>query len=260
MTALRQLYPPAPGDVTPDLPALYAYPPAGPDGRAWVRAGMVASADGAATVDGRSGGLSGPPDRVIFGLLRTLADVILVGAATARDEGYRPARVPPRWAALRDGRPAAPPIAVLSGRLELDLAGPLLAGPAAAGARTMVITARSAPQARRDEVARQADLIIAGEDRVDPAAAVAELARRGLRRVLAEGGPHLLGQLAGARLIDELCVTVSPVLAGGAAGRIIEGAPGTGTATPLELAHVLAGDGFLLCRYARRPGPGQPAP
>ena len=93
---------------------------------------MIESADGAAEVDGLSGGLSGPGDREVFGVLRALADVILVGAGTARDERYRPARVRPAWAGLRAGRPAAPPIAVLTGRLDLDLAGPLLTGPAPA--------------------------------------------------------------------------------------------------------------------------------
>jgi riboflavin biosynthesis pyrimidine reductase len=261
---MQQLYPPPAPGTAPDLPGLYAYP-AGSG--AWVRAGMVASADGAASVDGQSGGLSGPPDRVVFGLLRSLADVILVGAATVAAEGYRPARVAPRWAPLRGGRPAAPPIAVLSGRLDLDLDGPLLAGQPTDGARTMVITAGSAPEARRAAVARRAEVIVAGRDRVDLPAAVAELAGRGLHRVLAEGGPHLLGQLAAAGRLDELCVTVSPVLAGGAAGRIIEGPPSLVPAAPaaLELASVLTEDGFLLCRYVRRAagpaeGPAGPPP
>jgi riboflavin biosynthesis pyrimidine reductase len=154
--------------------------------------------------------------------------------------------VAPRWAALRTGRAATPPIAVLSGRLDLDPAGPLLAA-APAGARTIVITAESAPADRRAEVARHADVIIGGEHEVSAAAAVSALASRGYREILAEGGPHLLGQLAAAGLIDELCVTLSPVLAGGPAGRIIQGpasVPGR-----LTLAHVLAEGDYLLCRY-----------
>ena len=230
---MRLIYPGPAGNGPPDLPGLYAYPvragvgSAGPD-RPWVRAGMIESADGAAAVDGLSGGLGGPADRDVFGLLRALAGVILVGAGTARAEAYRPARVAERWAGLRAGRAATPPIAVLSGRLDLDPAGPLLAE-APAGARTIVITAESAPAARRADVARHADVIIGGEHEVTAAAAVSVLAGLGYREVLAEGGPHLLGQLAAADLIDELCVTISPVLAGGPAGRIIQGpalAPG----------------------------------
>ena len=221
---------------------------------------MIESADGAAAVDGLSRGLGGPADREVFGLLRALAGVILVGAATVRAEGYRPARVAARWAGLRAGRADTPPIAVLSGRLDLDPAGPLLAD-APAGARTIVITAESAPADRRAEVARHADVIIGGEHEVSASAAVSALASRGYRKILAEGGPHLLGQLAAASLLDELCLTISPVLAGGPAGRIIQGAgpapggPGAAS-TPagpsrMMLAHVLADGDYLLCRYLR---------
>ncbi len=262
---MRLIYPVPAGDGPPDLPGLYAYPAGAAGsaaaGRPWVRAGMIESTDGAATVNGLSGGLGGPADHEIFGLLRALAGVILVGAGTARAERYRPARVAARWAGLRAGRPDTPPIAVLSGRLDLDPAGPLLAD-APAGARTIVITAESAPPDRRAEVARHADVIIAGEHEVSAAAAISALASRGYRKVLAEGGPHLLGQLAAAGLLDELCVTISPVLAGGLAGRIIQGAQpapggpaadGTGPAAPsrLTLAHVLADGDYLLCRYLR---------
>jgi riboflavin biosynthesis pyrimidine reductase len=266
---MRLIYPAPAGGGQPDLARLYAYPdrghrgpggpvPGGPGetggaGRPWVRANMIGSADGAAAVDGLSGGLGGSSDHEIFGLLRALAGVILVGAGTARAEKYRPARVAPRWAALRAGRPDTPPIAVLSARLDLDPEGPLLAR-APAGARTIVITSESAPPHRRAQIARRAEVIIGGEHEVTAAAAVSALAGRGYREILAEGGPRLLGQLAAAGLIDELCVTVSPVLAGGPAGRIIQG-PASPAGSRLVLAHVLADDdGYLLCRYLARAG------
>ena len=265
---MRLIYPGPAGVTGPDLAGLYAYPDRGPaepgdGGRPWVRASMIESADGAAEVDGLSGGLGGSSDHEVFGLLRALAGVILVGAGTARAEGYRPARVAPRWASLRAGRPDTPPIAVLSGRLDLDPGGPLLAG-APGGARTIVITSQSAPADRREQMARHAEVIIAGEHGVTAAAAVRALAGRGYREILAEGGPHLLGQLAAAGLIDELCVTISPILAGGPAGRIIQGpapAPGgPGPGSRLALAHVLADDdGYLLCRYTRAASPGAAA-
>jgi riboflavin biosynthesis pyrimidine reductase len=250
---VRLIYPgPVPGGPA-DLAALYAYPAAedrAPAGRPWIRANMIESADGAATVDGLSGGLGGPADHEVFGVLRALAGVILVGAGTARAEAYRPARVAARWAPLRSGRSATPPIAVLSARLDLDPEGPLLAD-APDGARTIVITSESAPAGRRAELARRADVVIGGEHEVSAAAAVGALASRGYQEILAEGGPHLLGQLAAADLIDELCVTISPVLAGGVAGRIVQGQE-QGQASKLTLAHVLADDhGYLLCRYVR---------
>jgi riboflavin biosynthesis pyrimidine reductase len=69
--------------------------------------------------------------------------------------------------------------------------------------------------------------------------------------VLAEGGPHLLAQLVEAGLMDELCLTIGPLMAGPGASRIVAGAP---AAKPQELtlAHVLEDDGFLLCRYTRK--------
>ncbi len=240
------------------LAALYAYPEPAAHPSPWVRANMVESADGAATLEGRSGGLSGPADRLVFAVLRSLADVIVVGAGTARAERYRPVRAGEVWAALRPGRPPAPPIAVITRELDLNADAPLLAA-AAEGARTIVLTSEAAPAARRAAAARHADVIVAGRDAVAPAAAMAALAARGHRRVLVEGGPSLLGQIVAAGLLDELCLTLSPVLEGGRARRILAAPPGrvrpgpdgADAATGLRLAHVLEADGSLLCRYQR---------
>jgi riboflavin biosynthesis pyrimidine reductase len=250
---VRQIYPQESSGQEVILPGLYAYPDqAARRGAPWIRANMIASVDGAATAGGRSGGLSGPADHTVFGVLRALADVVLVGAATVRAEAYRPARVPGRWAALRDGRPPSPPIAVLSGRLDLDEGSALLAD-APPGARTIVITVQNAPADRRAAVAKRAELIIAGRDRVDLPAAIGALAALGHRRILTEGGPHLLGQLAEAGLLDEFCLTISPLLVGNGPGRIVQGTgtPGQASLGRLALAHVLEDQGYLLCRYVR---------
>jgi riboflavin biosynthesis pyrimidine reductase len=226
-----------------DLARLYAYP----EGRATLRANMVTSADGAAWLDGASAGLSSAADRHVFALLRALADVVVVGANTARVERYRPARVREGWEHLRAGRTPTPPIAVVSGRLDLDPASPLITG-APADARTIVITTGRAPEDVRAAVSRHADVIVAGEVAVDPKAAVQALYDRGHQRILAEGGPAVLGQLVAAGLLDELCLTIGPLLAGPGAPRIVSGAP-VAEALPLTLAHVLEDAGFLLCRY-----------
>ena len=240
---MRQLFPLAAD--SPDLPGLYAYP-AGP----CLRANMVSSADGAATLEGATKSLSSETDRHVFALLRTLSDVILVGAATARQEHYNPVRPRELWRHLRVGRPPTPPIAVVSGRLDLDPQSPLITA-APADARTIVITTAQAPPDRRAELATRAEVIVAGEQAVDLKAAVSALADRGHQRVLAEGGPHLLAQLVEAGLMDELCLTIGPLMAGPGASRIVAGAP---AAKPQELtlAHVLEDDGFLLCRYTRK--------
>jgi riboflavin biosynthesis pyrimidine reductase len=235
----------------PDLAALYAYP----DGP-WLRANMVSSADGAANLDGVSAALSSDTDRRLFALLRTLSDVIIVGAATVRTERYKPARTQEPWRHLRDGRTPTPPIAVVTARLDLDPESPLVIA-APAHARTIVITTAQAPADRRAQLALHADVIVAGEETVGLKAAVSALAERGYRRMLAEGGPHLLAQLLEARLMDELCLTIGPLMAVPGARRIVDGAPWSGTEPtvpplPLTLAHVLEDDGFLFCRYIKK--------
>jgi riboflavin biosynthesis pyrimidine reductase len=244
---MRQLVPSSPAPDQVDLARLYAYPAAS----RWLRANMVTSADGAASLDGVSEGLSSQTDRDVFMLLRALTDVIMVGAGTARAEGYRPARVRDAWRGLRDGRPSTPPIAVISASLNVDPASPLIAG-APPHARTIVITAAKAPPDRRAELARHADVVVAGEETVDLTAATATLAARGHRRMLAEGGPHLLAQLLEAGLLDELCLTVAPLMAGPGAQRIVAGALAAPCPLPLSLAHVLEDNGFLLTRYTRK--------
>jgi riboflavin biosynthesis pyrimidine reductase len=234
---------PGPLLENPDLAKLYEYPP-----RHWLRANMVASADGAASLDGASSGLSSAADRHVFALLRTLADVIVVGASTARTERYAPVRRHELWHHLREGRPPTPPIAVVSARLDLDPASRLIAT-APPHARTIVITTAEAPPERRAELAERADVIVAGQETVDLAAAIDALADRGHRRLLTEGGPHLLSQLVAAGLLDELCLTIGPLLAGPAANRIVAGTTSPARPLPLALAHVLEDNGLLLCRY-----------
>ncbi|MFB4287973.1 pyrimidine reductase family protein [Nonomuraea sp. ATR24] len=239
---MRRIHPDI--EDNPDIERAYAYPD-----RPWLRLNMVASADGGAWVEGLSGGLSSKGDRRVFGVLRGLADVIVAGAATVRAEGYGAVRPRESWREMRAGRPAAPPIAVITRSLGLDLAGPLFDGGVS---RTIVVTCESAPAERRKAAAEVADVIVAGEESVDLAAALAALHERGLTRVLCEGGPLVNAQLAAAGLVDELCLTVSPALIGGDAARILNGAP---SHVKLELSQVLEEEGVLFCRYTKESGP-----
>jgi riboflavin biosynthesis pyrimidine reductase len=229
-----------------DLAALYAYP-SGP----WLRANMVSSADGAAHLNGVTRGLSSEADRHLFALLRTLADVIVVGAATARTERYAPVRRHELWPDLRQGRTPTPPIAVVTARLDLDPDSRLIAS-APPSARTIIITTAQAPADRRAALDGRAEIIVAGQETVDLKAAVDALAERGHRRMLAEGGPHLLAQIAAAGLLDELCLTIGPLLAGPGANRILAGMLYEAPPLPLTLVHVLEDNGCLFCRYVRK--------
>ena len=249
---MRKIFPEPGGEL--DLPGLaeaYAYPR-----ERWLRANFVTSADGAAYIDGRSAGLSADGDMRVFGILRVLADVVLVGAGTARTEEYKPARRRPSLAALREGRPETATIALVTRTLGLHLTSSLFTEPPP-DARTIVITSASSDPELRAAAAKVADVIVAGEETVDLAAALGALHDRGLRRVLCEGGPHLFGDLSAARLLDELCLSLSPTLAGPGANRIIAGTQAP--ARPLTLTQVLAeDDGFLFCRYAAQDqGQGQ---
>jgi riboflavin biosynthesis pyrimidine reductase len=236
--------PPPPAVVT--LASYYRNEAASP--HAVVRANMVTSADGAVSVDGRSRGLSGPADRMLFTVLRSMADLILVGAGTVRAEHYRPVQAAELWTGLRPPGAPVPAIAVVSGRLNLEPHSHLLTG-AAPAARTIVITTAAAPPDRRAAVARNARVIEAGQDAVDFTAAIAALRSFGYASILTEGGPTLLGQLAEAGLLDELCLTTSPLLTAGRASRSTISA--SQITTKLSLAHVLTDSGFLFSRYVR---------
>lgn len=212
-----------------------------------VTVNLVASVDGATGIAGESRELSGPADREVFHALRSITDVILVGAGTVRADRYGPVR--PR-AGVREARRArgqapAAAVCVVSGRLELDWASPLFAE---AEVPTIVAAPADAPPAARRAATHAGDLICAGQGAVDVAAVLAELGRRGVGGVVCEGGPGLVAQLAGADLLDEICVTLSPLLVGGDSPRMLAGAL-LESPRRLELAALLEADGFLFARY-----------
>ncbi|WP_137147774.1 pyrimidine reductase family protein [Mycolicibacterium sp. CR10] len=229
----------------------YAYPD---DLRSpWVRCNMIASIDGGATSSGKSGGLGGDGDRAVFAALREVADVIVVGASTARVEDYSGVRftATQREERRRRGQSEVPPIAVLtrSGRLERDAklfhhteAAPLILTSADAVADT---------RSRLGAVAEVLDASGSQSDSVDLHTALALLAGRGLLRVLTEGGPGVLGMFIEQDVLDELCLTVAPVLVGGKSDRIVTGPAELHSA--MQLRHALTDDdGYLYLRYTRR--------
>ncbi|WP_375488898.1 dihydrofolate reductase family protein [uncultured Jatrophihabitans sp.] len=241
---MRALFP-AITDVV-DVHAVYA--------RGWlehggVRANFVTSSDGAAQADGRSAGLQTPGDNRVFAALRDLADVVLVGAGTAVAEGYAPTVLSDRRRAVRrdHGLDPALPTAVTSRTLRLDPASALFAG--ADGPRTIVLTCASAPAEQRERLAQHTDVVVCGDDDVDLVAARAALVERGLTRVLSEGGPTAFAQLVRAGVVDELCLSVSPMLIGPGPGRITAGADEWPDPSGLELVSVLTEDSALFLRY-----------
>ncbi|BBX19531.1 pyrimidine reductase family protein [Mycolicibacterium duvalii] len=217
-----------------ELTGFYATPPSG------VRANMIFSADGAAAFAGRAGPLSDPLDQALLRELRRFADVVLVGAGTARAEQYGPVR-------LREpGARGIPPIAVVSGTGALP--DSLFADPAQ---RHILVTTERAVEQYRLAPDERRDVLVAGSDTVDVGAAVTELRRRGLNHILCEGGPTLLDEITAADLLDELCVTISPTLAGIQA--VGHGGAALQTPRSMVLDHVLTHADYLYVKYSRPP-------
>ena len=216
--------------------------------RCWVRVNFVASVDGSATQQGLSGGLSDAADKRVFDLLRRVCDVVLVGAGTIRAEGYGAMRVDAaaeQWRVAHGFAPQ-PTLAIISRDVALDPDSDVFTQ---APVRPVVLTVAAALEERRAALGEVADVVVCGEASVDTRLALAALAARGLGRVHCEGGPHVLGSFAAEKTLDELCLTISPVLEGGAGKRIIDGAP----QVPLgmRLAQVLRSGSTLLLRYRR---------
>lgn len=214
-----------------------------------LRVNFISSLDGAATRDGRSGGLGNADDKLVFDTLRLLSDVFIVGAGTVRAEGYGGIRMGPADAAWRtaQGWAAQPPLAIVSAGLDIEPTHPAFAD---APTRPIVVTHAGSPTDRRSALADVADVLVCGDDVVDPRLMLDQLAARGHSQVLCEGGPHLFGSLIEADCVDELCLTLSPVLEGGPAGRIVRGA--AATPRPMRLLHALPAGDMLFLRYERR--------
>ena len=217
----------------------------------WVTGHMVAGLDGTASVDGRVGSLSTKPDQELFRRMRQIADIVLVGAETVRREGYGSVRVDEEAQAQRQsqGQSPTPPIAVVSRSLAFDWTAKVFAD-APEDARTHVITCAAADPERRAEAEKFAEVIVAGDDRVEPAAAMAALAELGHRVVLCEGGPNWLGELVAADRLDELCLSIAPLM-GGDPLPVSVTPPGAGLAE-FELKGVMGEDDTLFLRYERK--------
>lgn len=199
------------------------------EGQPWVRVNMICTLDGALVARGRAGPISGPPDRRAFAALRGLADVVLVGAGTARTEGYGRVELSPavREARRQRGQQDLPPLAVVSRSGHLPWTGRLAAAP---GPRPLLFVPPGLQITGRPDDDQGPEVIGAGAapGHVDLRAVMAELYHRGWHHVLCEGGPSLNASLAAGGLVDELCVTLSPKLAGHIGGSLLGGWLGSG--------------------------------
>lgn len=221
-----------------------------PDGRVFVRCNMISSLDGAISVNGRSGMLGGRADHRVFQVLRSLADVILVGAGTMRTEDYGPARLDGQLRSQREkrGQTPTPAIAVVTRSGNLDLSSPFFTE---AEQRPIILTTADSDLGERRRAEKVADVVVAGEGHVDPQEAIGYLRGSGHRSVLLEGGPGLNADVVGAGLLDELCLTLSPRIVSGNGPRVLAG-PELLQPMDLDPVHLLEEDGFLFYRLAVR--------
>jgi riboflavin biosynthesis pyrimidine reductase len=220
-------------------------------GRPHVLANMVGGLDGSAAISGRVGVLSSPADARLFNELRSLADVVLVGARTVREERYGPVHLPERLrqARIDRGRPPTPRIAVVTRTLDFDWTIPLFTS-ADRESRPFIITAGATDPSRLAAAEEHAEVVVAGETTVDLARALVGLRDGGAGVVLCEGGPTLLGELAAADQLDELCLTITPLMGGDPLPLSL--APGGAAISRFVLAHALVDDSDLFLRYERR--------
>lgn len=249
MRRVRRLLP-DPVDAVSPIELLAADERRPPDGRPWVLVNMITSIDGAVSVEGRSGALGSSADKAVFDALRAVPDVILAGSGTVLAENYGPPRPSADVQSVRRarGQAARPRLAISSATLRIGPESRVFDDPSN---RPVIITSSEAPAARVEQLKAHADLLVAGQgQRVDIGLALRRLrAEHGVRVVLCEGGPTLNGSLVACDAIDELCISLSPVLAGGESPRLVAGGPPG--LRPMILDRVLEADGMLFCRYLR---------
>ena len=232
-----------------DYAQLYPWP----DGP-WLRTMMVMTLDGATVgPDGLSGSISGPADKRVFMETRRLADAVLVGAGTIRAERYKPMGVKPEWQEARraEDLQLAPRIVIVSGRLDLPWEEPMFSQSASP---ITVATCANVDARARENAERHAHVVDFGTDTVDLPALVSWMRAEGMDRIVCEGGEALLDGLVRDQLVDEMDLTISPVLAG--SGFLAD--PPTdavdaisGRYPRVALAHQFVDEGFVFCRFVR---------
>lgn len=212
--------------------------------RPWLVANFVATIDGATVVDGRSRAISDPDDRAMFAALRSIPDFIVVGASTVRAENYRPVTLDEerRNARVEAGLEPVPHLVIVSRSLDLDPAARVFGDP---DHRVTVLTDGGAPADRFARLSEVADVVrLRGTDATD----VMHYLRMS-RVVLCEGGPTLMGQFVAAGLVDELALTIAPLLVAGGSPRLADGPPTS--PREMRLDRVLYGDRSLFLRFVR---------
>ena len=215
------------------------------EGRPWVMLNMITTIDGGTAVSGKSSQLGDEDDSALFRALRTVPDVILVGASTVLAENYHPVALDAEQRERRAelGLAESPTLAIVSGRLSVDPEARVFGDPEH---KPLIITSTDADPAKLVLIGDSADVAILPD--LEPQTVLAHLGAASV--VMLEGGPTLNGQFAAAGLIDEVNLSTSPLLLSGPSLRIAKG-PELIPPQPMRRDRVLLGDRLLFVRYLR---------
>ncbi|WP_433531504.1 dihydrofolate reductase family protein [Micromonospora sp. CA-263727] len=225
-----------------------------------IRLVVVASIDGLAAVEGASGTLTSPGDQRVYQLIKRDADLLLLGAGTARAESYGPTLLSAPEVARRrsNGLQPYPTIAVITRSLDLDPTGPLFQQHAGRHVppRPILITPATAVPTGNPEIAKHADILVCGDLDVDLRHTIQQLHALGHSRIVCEGGASIAGQMARAGLLNEVCMTIAPQLLAVSGPRITAGPEALPASGDWRLTRSLLDEqGNLFLRYARLTGP-----
>lgn len=215
------------------------------DGRPWVMLNMVESIDGATAIDGGASGLNDADDRRLFLALRAVADVVMNGAATVRAENLGPVKLNDEMQQHRQeaGMQQPPTMVVLSRSLSLDPGLRIFSDPER---RPTIITGVESDPDRLAALEDVADIVHA--EKLDGTSIIEALGSTSV--VLCEGGPTVNSQLIQSGVVDEVNLTISPVLALGDSKRVASG-PTDHEPTEMRLDRTLMGDQSLFLRFVR---------
>ena len=219
--------------------------------RPWLLLNMITSIDGSTHISGTSGGLGGPADQKVLRTLRSFADVILVGSGTVHAENYKIPRVPENEAGKRRverGQTPRPRLAVVSGSGNLDPKIPMFDQSEIEDVKPLIYTTKNGNENLSEDFESRAEIVASGASQVDLTCILKDLFDRGVSVVLAEGGPSLNHQLIEAQLVDELCLTISPLLIGGKNDGILTG-PLLSHPNKFQLNGLATQDELLFCNY-----------
>lgn len=226
------------------LAAVYA---AGRRPGGWLRTNFATSIDGAITgADGKSRSVNSEADHVVFELLRALSHAVVVGAGTVRAEGYPALTVDTRWEASRRaiGLPDALPLVAVTSRGGVP---PSFLGQPVGSVLLATHAASPGLAAAREQLGDD-QVVVCGEDAVDDRRLVSALADRGWTQLLCEGGPHLHRSMVAAGVVDEICLSVTPVVVGGDGSRVTAGG---GLDAAYRPAVLIEEDGTLMGRWLK---------